>query len=99
MGAEYIPEKLRFDHHQKSFTDTWDSTNDKFKEIKLSSAGLIYRHYGREIVRNITKSVWNTDLTEEQLENTYQSLYRKLILEVDALDNGVSEAKNMKFYI
>ena len=50
-------------------------------------------------MRNITKSVWNTDLTEEQLENTYQSLYRKLILEVDALDNGVSEAKNMKFYI
>ncbi len=27
VGAEYIPEKLRFDHHQKSFSDTWDSTN------------------------------------------------------------------------
>ncbi len=65
VGAEYAPEKLRFDHHQKSFTDTWDSTNDKYKGIRLSSAGLIYKHYGKEVVRNMTKSVWNMDLTEE----------------------------------
>lgn len=26
-------------------------------------------------------------------------MYKKLILEVDALDNGVSEAENMKYYI
>ena len=39
------------------------------------------------------------DLTEQQLEQTYELLYKKFILEVDAVDNGVSEAKEMRFYI
>ena len=47
----------------------------------------------------MTKSVWNMDLTEEQLEQAYYLLYNKLILEVDAIDNGVSEAKDMRFTI
>lgn len=29
----------------------------------------------------------------------FKGLYDKLILEVDAIDNGVSEAENMKYYI
>ena len=68
VGSEYIPEKLRFDHHQKSFTDTWDNNQDKFKNIKLSSAGLVYKHYGKEIIRNATKHVWEQDLTDDQVE-------------------------------
>jgi uncharacterized UPF0160 family protein len=99
VGSEYIPETLRFDHHQKSFTDTWDNENEKYKGIRLSSAGLIYRHYGREVIRNATKIVWGQDLTEVQIEKTYQLLYKKLILEVDAGDNGVSEAKEMRYMI
>jgi len=58
VGSEYKPETLRFDHHQKTFTDTWDNENEKYKGIRLSSAGLIFRHYGREVIYNITKSVW-----------------------------------------
>lgn len=99
VGAEYIPEKLRFDHHQKSFTDTWDSSNEKYKGIRLSSAGLIYKHFGREVIKNATKSIWNMELTDQQLEQTYKLLYKKLILEVDAIDNGVSEAKDMRYMI
>ena len=38
----------RFDHHQREFTGTM---SEKYS-IKLSSAGLIYKHYGREILKN-----------------------------------------------
>jgi uncharacterized UPF0160 family protein len=64
VGAEYNPETLRFDHHQKTFQDTWDSNESKYEGIRLSSAGLIYKHFGREVVRNATKQIWGTDLTE-----------------------------------
>lgn len=47
VGAEYVPEKLEyekyliwrkhFDHHQKSFNETFDSAH----KTKLSSAGLV----------------------------------------------------------
>lgn len=65
----------------------------------MSSAGLVYRHYGREVIRNATKEVWGTDLTDEQVEQTYKLLYKKLIMEVDAIDNGVSEAPSMRYMI
>lgn len=99
VGSEYIPETLRFDHHQKSFTDTWDDNDDKYKGIRLSSAGLVYRHFGKEVIRNATKHVWNQDLTDDQVDQCYKLLYKKLILEVDAQDNGVSEAPAMKYMI
>jgi len=61
VGAEYLPDKLRLDHHQKSFKEYW---SEHYKGIKLSSAGLVYRHYGKEIVHNICKEIWNTNLNE-----------------------------------
>lgn len=37
VGAVYDPATHRYDHHQRSFTETWDSKHD----IRLSSAGLV----------------------------------------------------------
>ncbi len=39
VGAVYDPDTFRFDHHQRSFSDTF-SQNHK---TRLSSAGLVYR--------------------------------------------------------
>jgi uncharacterized UPF0160 family protein len=39
VGAVYDPVKLRFDHHQRGFTETFGHGF----ETKLSSAGLIYK--------------------------------------------------------
>jgi uncharacterized UPF0160 family protein len=39
VGGEYIPEKHRYDHHQRGFTETFDAAH----VTKLSSAGLIYK--------------------------------------------------------
>ena len=39
--------------------------------IRMSSAGLIYKHYGKEIIKNIAKAQYKTDLTEEENEMIY----------------------------
>lgn len=57
---------------------------------KLSSAGLIYKHYGREIITNMCKTFYDKDIKEEELELAYEKLYKLLIMEVDAIDNGVN---------
>lgn len=43
VGAVYDPKTRRFDHHQRSFTDTMSELGF---DIKLSSAGLVYRLVG-----------------------------------------------------
>lgn len=74
VGAIYDHEKKRYDHHQRSFNTFW---NDKTEEkgIKLSSAGLIYKHYGREVLANILKEVWNTTYSQENFDKVYYKLY------------------------
>ena len=68
--------------------------DDKFP-IKMSSAGLIYKYYGQEIIRNLANQ-WSSDLgsTEEQVnkavEEIHKELYDDFVKEIDAVDNGVS---------
>jgi len=57
--------------------------------VKLSSAGLVFKYFGREIVDNICIK-WKTEITDAEWEDLEQDIYSKLILEVDAIDNGVS---------
>jgi len=95
VGRVYDAERYRFDHHQKEFTTTFGPGYD----IKLSSAGLVYKHFGKEIVRNIAQeliSQYKVDLTlnEENIDLIYQRLYDNFILYVDAHDNGVNQYPN-----
>ncbi|WZZ44545.1 hypothetical protein YC2023_040804 [Brassica napus] len=46
VGGVYDPESERYDHHQKGFTEVFGHGFN----TKLSSAGLIYKHYGLEII-------------------------------------------------
>lgn len=52
VGGVYDPKTNRFDHHQRSFTDTFD---EKHKTTRLSSAGLIYKHFGKRAITEIVK--------------------------------------------
>jgi uncharacterized UPF0160 family protein len=38
---------------------------------KLSSAGLIYKFFGKEIITNICKSEWNKYISEDELNHVY----------------------------
>ncbi|KAI9139878.1 metal-dependent protein hydrolase [Paraphysoderma sedebokerense] len=82
VGGEYIPSKHRYDHHQRGFTETFSPNHD----IKLSSAGLIYKHFGHRLVSTLLS--WSE--SEERTEIVYRRVYDNLILTFDGIDNGVS---------
>lgn len=81
VGGEYDPSRFRFDHHQRGFTGVFDDKH----ETKLSSAGLIYKHFGREVITRLA----NTDGPTTEL--FYQKLYNNFIEAIDGIDNGVSQ--------
>ncbi|KAM6330796.1 MYG1 exonuclease [Alca torda] len=54
VGGEYDPERHRYDHHQRSFTQSMRSLRpDKPWTTKLSSAGLVYCHFGSQILARL----------------------------------------------
>ena len=86
VGGIYDVEKLRFDHHMKEF----NHVHDDVYNIKLSSAGLIFKHFGLSLIKNILTSL---DLYNEKtdLQIIYNKLYVNFIAYVDGQDNGISQ--------
>lgn len=89
VGATYEPEKHRYDHHQRSFTDTY---SEAYAGIKLSSAGLVFKHFGAEVVRALCGPL-EPRASQAILAKTYDSLIREL----DAQDNGVAVADEPRY--
>ncbi|KAI9344997.1 metal-dependent protein hydrolase [Obelidium mucronatum] len=83
VGGTYEPAKNRFDHHQRGFEETFDAKHS----IKLSSAGLVYKHFGREVIASLLQ--WAP--TDSRLELVYQKTYDDFIEGFDGVDNGVSQ--------
>eukprot|EP00871_Galdieria_phlegrea_P003844 jgi/Galph1/4460/GphlegSOOS_G3052.1 len=81
VGGVYNPDKLMFDHHQRGFQEAFSITSP----IPLSSAGLIYKHFGREILQNILK-----EMDDTSIDVLYKHIYYSFIEELDAIDNGVN---------
>ncbi|KAH7192956.1 metal-dependent protein hydrolase [Fusarium flagelliforme] len=81
VGGEYDAEKRRFDHHQRGFTTTFPG-----RPTKLSSAGLVFLHFGRAIVAD------RLGLPEDSsdVELIYNKLYENFVEALDAHDNGIS---------
>ncbi|KAH0613087.1 uncharacterized protein H6S33_009467 [Morchella sextelata] len=71
-----------FDHHQREFAETF-SPNHK---TKLSSAGLVYKHFARAII-NHRLSIEPTSSSSDLI---YTKLYNDFIEALDANDNGIS---------
>lgn len=93
VGGEYNPKTKRYDHHQREFTEAFTP----FHDIRMSSAGLIYRHYGREVVKKISNKYINqfrlgVDLNDPKTSDLiYYKLYESFIYGMDGIDNGVSQ--------
>jgi uncharacterized UPF0160 family protein len=83
VGGVYDPETNRFDHHQKGFDEIFGHGF----QTKLSSAGLVYKHYGRDIVA----SVMGEGVSKEDIESVYLHVYKTFMEAVDAIDNGVNQ--------
>lgn len=87
VGAVFDPAKRRYDHHQKGFVETMNSLDPSKKwTTKLSSAGLVYAHHGREVIAETLG--WKT--TDPNLEKIYDKVYENFMEEIDAIDNGIS---------
>lgn len=113
VGSVFDVSKNRLDHHQRSFNMIWEeeenqpvseSSGGKSGEvrIKLSSAGLVYKYFGREILKQIITEIWtetSKSFTEADYEKVYQKLYRNFVLEIDAKDNGVSVAPEERYWV
>lgn len=77
VGGEYEPVRGRFDHHQNSFTKSRENG------VPFATAGLIWEYFGPEI------------LASKGLKGDYELAYattwvdEKLIVDIDAVDNGL----------
>ena len=87
VGGEFNREKHRYDHHQKTFSETLNSLDSKKKWVtKLSSAGLVYCFFGREVIA----TVLGVKSDNKLVEKVFDKVYENFIEEIDAIDNGIS---------
>ncbi|KAF8078595.1 metal-dependent protein hydrolase [Lyophyllum atratum] len=86
VGAIYDESKQRFDHHQRGFTEVFGHGF----ETKLSSAGLVYKHFGKEVIANTTQ----LPPDELKVETLWLKMYKEFIEAIDAIDNGISQYPN-----
>ncbi|XP_052175073.1 uncharacterized protein LOC127789967 isoform X2 [Diospyros lotus] len=83
VGGVYDPSRDRYDHHQKGFGEVFGHGF----VTKLSSAGLVYKHYGLEIIaKELHLNEGHPDLHRLHLE-----VYKNFIEAVDAIDNGTNQ--------
>lgn len=69
VGAVYDAETHRYDHHQREFTGTLDGYS-----TKLSSAGLVYKHFGKDIINAIAFDVDGACLSVENTDTFYDKV-------------------------
>jgi len=95
VGGVYDHEKHRYDHHQSEFTHTMQSLSLKMPyNIRLSSAGLIYHHFGHQII----SSLLNVNINSEIVEIVFDKIYKGFIQEIDAIDNGIAMCSDKPLY-
>jgi uncharacterized UPF0160 family protein len=83
VGGEYdySPERNRYDHHQRDFNTTFPNHS-----TKLSSAGLVYMHFGKAIIAQHT----GLHVDSEEVSILYEKMYDDFVEAFDANDNGIS---------
>ena len=94
VGGVYDDALHRYDHHQKGFSEVFSS---EF-EIKLSASGLVFKHFGKEAIKNAVDylveqgslpNYIKPKVTEEAIRELHRDCYRGLFVTIDAIDNGI----------
>ena len=80
VGGVHDHDVLRYDHHQREFNATFPG-----RHTKLSSAGLVWMHYGEDIIHTVT----GIDASDSNIQLLYEKLYDDFIEAFDANDNGI----------
>jgi uncharacterized UPF0160 family protein len=79
VGGEYDDGNKRYDHHQRGFEVVFPGHN-----TKLSSAGLVYLHYGKDIITTVT------GVEGQDRDILFEKIYTDFIEAFDANDNGIN---------
>ncbi|PIO74551.1 hypothetical protein TELCIR_26356 [Teladorsagia circumcincta] len=87
VGGVYDHPKKRYDHHQKEFNETMQTLGVLDFNTKLSSAGLVYAHYGRQLIAEIL----GTSHEDRMVGIFFRKLYETFVEAVDAVDNGIPQ--------
>lgn len=86
VGGVYDHESHRYDHHQRSFSESMHSLCPAKKWItKLSSAGLVYCHFGHDVIAELT----GRPADDRVVDKLYDKVYENFVEEVDGIDNGI----------
>ncbi|TNY21272.1 putative GAMM1 protein [Rhodotorula diobovata] len=83
VGAEYDPARNRFDHHQRGFSEVFGHGFT----TKLSSAGLIYKHFGQEVL----STVLGEPIDSPVVQQLWLKMYADFVEAFDGIDNGVAQ--------
>ncbi|KAK7350046.1 hypothetical protein VNO77_08097 [Canavalia gladiata] len=83
VGGVYDPARDRYDHHQKGFEEVFGHGFS----TKLSSAGLVYKHFGKEIIAKELK----VDEEHQNVHYIYLAVYKSFMEAIDAIDNGINQ--------
>ena len=91
VGGIIDPQKFRFDHHMKEFTEVFNEKDEELNTIKLSSAGLVWKYLGKEILVNLLTSMNLLEQNKTHLDEIVRYIYLDFIMGVDGMDNGVTQ--------
>ncbi|GAB4813079.1 hypothetical protein N2152v2_000125 [Parachlorella kessleri] len=83
VGGVYDPSANRFDHHQRGFEEVFGHGFS----TKLSSAGLVYKHFGKEVVA----AALGLPVDHSDVQTVYLAVYKNFMEAMDAIDNGVNQ--------
>ncbi|KAL7123588.1 hypothetical protein ACP275_01G114200 [Erythranthe tilingii] len=83
VGGVYDPIKDRYDHHQKGFEEVLGHGFN----TKLSSAGLVYKHFGKEIIAKELQ----VDEDHPDVFRLFLAVYKSFMEAIDAIDNGINQ--------
>ena len=91
VGSIIDTKTFRFDHHMKEFKEVFDEKDEELNKIKLSSAGLVWKYLGLDIINNILKSLNLYEQNKNYINEIFKKIYIDFILGVDGIDNGVNQ--------
>merc|ERR1711962_112595 len=73
VGGVFDPASHRYDHHQREFTESMASLNPDYPwTTKLSSAGLVYAHFGHRIIAKLLSTEVDTQLVQVAFRKVYE---------------------------
>jgi len=96
VGGVYDHSKKRYDHHQKEFNIAYPTKNNA-SPIRMSSAGLIYLHYGREVIANCVEQIIN-NMDKDNIVDNIKEVYNTMKQDQSQMDGLIDELHDRIYF-